>query len=92
MRRSSINKLQTHDNKISQRNAGIRTIKLKTYEGIIQIKWYKNDSGDRRPLTIDVENKETLKIEINRIKMDFLKKGENGKLPYSVKIAMNERK
>lgn len=66
---------------------------MKTYEGIIQIKWYKNDSGgDRRPLTINVENNETLKIEINRIKMDFMTKGENGKLPYSVKIEMSERK
>jgi len=66
---------------------------MKTYEGIMKIKWYKNDSGgDCRPLTIDVENKCDLKIELAKIKNDFLKKGENNEKAYSVFFEMSERK
>jgi len=72
---------------------------MKTYEGVMTIKWYENDSGgDRRPLTIDTESKDTLKIKLSCIKNDFLTKGEytprfeKHKLPYSVAFDMSERK
>lgn len=77
---------------------------MKTYEGIIIIKWYKNDNGgDRRPLTIDAENKDDLKLKLAKIIKDFSTKGDDkdnvpsyrtyteGQLPHSVKIEYSER-
>jgi hypothetical protein len=78
---------------------------MKTYEGVMTIKWYKNDNGgDRRPLTIDTQNKETLRAELSRIKKDFMTKGEvkdtldergmritKAVLPYSINIEVTER-
>ena len=77
---------------------------MKTYEGIMTIKWYKNDSGgDRRPLTIDVHNSKELTAKLNKIKCDFMtlgdnqtlpdniKKGKPGELPYSVSFDMKLR-
>ena len=66
---------------------------MKTYEGTMTIKWYKNDhGGDRRPLTIDTKNRETLQKELMHIRNKFLNKGENGNHPFSIKFNINERK
>lgn len=65
---------------------------MKTYEGTITIKWFKNDSyGDRRPLTIDCEDMNELNIEKSKLNKAWMELGENGKLPYSVKIELSER-
>jgi hypothetical protein len=69
-----------------------RMMKLRTFEGKMTIKWYKNDNGDVRPLTIDTENEKTLNIKLEQIKNDFLSKGENGEIPYSIQFKMSERK
>jgi hypothetical protein len=66
---------------------------MKTFEGYILIKEFKNHNGDKRPLTIDVENEKELQPKINKIKKDFLNISEEGKeLPFSVKIELTERK
>lgn len=66
---------------------------MKTYEGIMAIKWYKNDNGgDRRPLTIDVENNDMLNSRLKKIKNDFKKDKKNGRLLYSINFLMSERK
>ena len=75
---------------------------MKTYEGSMTIKWYKNDSGgDRRPLTYHCENKEELVIYLNQVSYDFMTKPHPdniecykryaGKMAYSVSFDMKER-
>lgn len=65
---------------------------MKTFEGSMTIKWYKNDNGgDKRPLTIDCADRSELKKRIAGIKNDFLSKGEDGRFPFSVNIDMQER-
>lgn len=66
---------------------------MKTYEGRLHLRWFKNDSyGDTRPLTLDLHKNETLSVALLEIKNNFMTKGENGKLPYSIKFDMRERK
>lgn len=73
---------------------------MKTYEGTFTIKWYKNDGGDRRPITIDCEDIAALRREQARIKAEFMTKGDDPTypqyhgegLPYSVTFDMCERK
>lgn len=65
---------------------------MKTYEGVMVIKWYKNDGGDRRPLTIDLKDNEKLNSRLNKIKNDFKKDKKDGRLLYSIKFFMSERK
>lgn len=60
---------------------------MKTFEGTLNIKQYKNDSGKKTPLTIDCEDSETLVKEKVRIKEAFLKDGA-----YQVQIDLKERK
>jgi hypothetical protein len=70
---------------------------FRTFEGRLIIKWYKNDSGDIRPLTIDVNSERELEKELYRIREDFMTKGcdirpeKKGQLPYSVTFEMKER-
>jgi len=64
---------------------------LKTWEGSFTIKWYKNDSGDRRPLTIDAKSDADFNTELKRIKHAFMTKGEKGKIPFSVTFDMKRR-
>lgn len=79
---------------------------MKTFEGTMKIKWYKNDGGgDCRPLTIDIdpEDRETLKMKLSPIKERFLNLGvetmetlRNGgdlkEIPFSVSFNMAQRK
>ena len=64
---------------------------MKTYEGSLTLKWSKNGAADKRPLTIDTDSKDTLKVELDRIRVAFLTKGENDKLPYSISFELSER-
>jgi hypothetical protein len=67
--------------------------RMRTFEGTITIKWYKNDwGGDKRPITIDVDTDEELNLEKKRIENAFMTEPENDKLPYSVKLELRERK
>jgi hypothetical protein len=74
---------------------------MKTFEGTITIKWYKNDSyGDRRPITIDCEDRDELNKRLSKIKNDFMTKGDdptftfykNTGRPYSISFYLTERK
>ncbi len=77
---------------------------LRTFEGLMTIKWYKNDSGDVRGITIDTKNRKTLNIELKEIRRRFMEVPETDnevierygrdpdELAYSVKFEMNERK
>jgi len=65
---------------------------MKTFEGSMTIKWHKNDVGDKRPLTIDVDNKIDLMTEKNRIRNAFLTEGENGQKAHSITFELTERK
>lgn len=65
---------------------------MKTFEGIMKIKWHKNDRGDWRPLTIDLPQGESLKIKLKEIRKKFLEIGEQGVLPISVSFDLSERK
>ncbi len=61
---------------------------MKTYEGVMTIKWYENDrGGDRRPLTIDTIGRSALKVELNHIRRDFITKDKAN----SVTFDMDER-
>ena len=68
----------------------------RTFEGLMTIKWYKNDSGDVRGITIDTKNTKTLRVELKEIRRLFMEEQDenedDGKLAYSVKFEMNERK
>lgn len=46
---------------------------MKTFEGIMTIKWYKNDNGDARGITIDTESRKTLNDELKEIRRKFMK-------------------
>lgn len=60
---------------------------MRTFEGTMLIKKFKNDSGNKTPLTIDCKDTEELKQEIKRIKKAFyLDK------VYKVIIDLRERK
>lgn len=69
---------------------------MRTFEGIMKIKWYKNDNGDWRGITIDTENRKTLNIELKRIKKAFMTEqdpeSDENRLAYSVTFEMSERK
>jgi len=60
---------------------------IRTFEGYVLLKEFKNHSGDKRPLTIDCKNEQELRAEIARIKKAFEADGY-----YNVKIEVNERK
>ncbi len=70
---------------------------LRTFEGRLIIKWYKNDSGDIRPLTIDCEGHKELKEKLAKLKSLFMTQGcdiredKKGQLPYSVTFDLTER-
>jgi hypothetical protein len=63
---------------------------MKTFEGTFTIKWYKNDHGDVRPLTIDCLPVE-LNSRKNEIKEAFMKLGENNRYAYSVSFDLSAR-
>jgi hypothetical protein len=69
---------------------------MRTFEGIMKIKWYENDNGDWRGLTIDTENKQTLNVELKRIRKLFMTEqdpeSDEKRLAYNVAFEMNERK
>lgn len=75
----------------------------KTYEGIMIIKWNKNDNGDCRPLTIYCQDKIQLNKELKRIKELFMTEGDCSTYPiakpynistpaFSVKFDLTQRK
>lgn len=76
---------------------------MKQYEGTMKIKWWKNDSGDYRPLSIYAINHNRLQKELKKIKARFMKFGDDpkyhkvkreniGAKPYSITFDMSERK
>jgi hypothetical protein len=73
---------------------------MRTYEGTFIIKWYKNDNGDRRPITIDCEDMAALRREQVRIRHEFMTEGDDpayqfyhgAGLPHSITFDMHERK
>ncbi|MDO5607622.1 MAG: hypothetical protein Q4G08_04105 [Capnocytophaga sp.] len=73
---------------------------METYEGTMTIKWYKNDNGDTRPLTLGVKDEKELNTIKERIKQDFLTLGDDPTLPnpknigrvaYSVHFRLTKR-
>jgi len=75
---------------------------MKTYEGSMTIRWYKNDNGgDRRPLTYCCENIGELNDYLKEVESDFKTiphpddieryKRYAGQLAYSVMFDMSER-
>lgn len=60
---------------------------MRTYEGVMKIKWDKNGRIDGRPLTIDTKDRKTLRTELNQLKNDFI----NEDNAYSVTFDMDER-
>ena len=78
---------------------------MKTYEGTMTIKWYKNDNGgDKRPLTLVAKDKLHLKEQLKSIRKSFIEFGDDPKqIPtyrkynpdaraYSVQFEIYERK
>jgi len=69
---------------------------MRTFEGVMTIKWYKNDRGDSRGITIDTENRKTLNAELKRIRCLFMTEqdpeSDVERLACSVSFEMNERK
>ena len=80
-------------------------LQMKTYEGTMTIKWYKNDSGgDKRPLTLIAKDKIHLKSQLKSIRKMFIEFGDDPKeappyrkynpdaRAYSVQFEIYERK
>ncbi|MBK7883477.1 MAG: hypothetical protein IPJ81_06560 [Chitinophagaceae bacterium] len=76
---------------------------MKTYEGTMTIKWYKNHSGDCRPLTIDCKDKIELNKELKRITEAYKTLGDSpeyhlakscniGTPAFSVNFDLSQRK
>lgn len=69
--------------------------RLRTYEGCMLIKWFKNDSGEQRCLTIDTKNRRTLGTELRKIRELFKTtqdpESNEKRLAYSVSFEMDIR-